>query len=119
LIPEEKLDYSWREHAACDGVDTELFFPPRDKLLYNKIARQAKEYCNGTRKKPACPVRAECLWEALVTDEQHGIWGGLSHRERNALIRKWQKQYQGKMSLKDYVFKEREGLNGSARKQRP
>lgn len=108
MIFDERLDHEWRGDAKCANADTELFYPPRDKYLYNKIASQAKEYCNGPKGTSPCPVRANCLWEALVTDEQHGIWGGLSHRERNALVRKYQRDFKHKMSLKDFVFKERE-----------
>lgn len=110
MILDEPIDSAWRADAKCADADTEIFYPPRDKTLYNKIAMAAKAYCNGPKGTTPCPVRANCLWEAIVTEEQHGIWGGLSHRERNALVRKWQKSYKGKMSLKDYVFKEREGL---------
>jgi WhiB family redox-sensing transcriptional regulator len=114
VILDEHLDHSWRVDAACATADTEIFYPPRDKELYNKIAAQAKVYCNGTRSTPPCPVRAECLWQAVITEEQHGIWGGMSHRERNALVRKWQKQHRGKISLKDFIFKERESKNGGS-----
>jgi WhiB family redox-sensing transcriptional regulator len=94
----------WWEQAACSGVDTELFFPPRDKTKYKVIADQAKEYCFGPGRKDPCPVRLYCLWEAIEEDVTHGIWGGLSHRERNALIRKWQKNHRKDMTLKEYIF---------------
>jgi hypothetical protein len=99
----------WTTQANCLGVDTELFFPPRDKALYKVIADQAKVYCFGGINEQGeevipCPVRAHCLWGAITDDEQHGIFGGLSHRERNALVRKWQKQYKNTMTLKEYVF---------------
>ena len=114
MIVDEPLDYSWRADARCAGEDTEIFYPPRDKALYSKVASKAKAFCNGPKNTTPCPVRANCLWEAVVTEEQHGIWGGLSHRERNALIRKWQKQYKGKVSLKEYIFKVREGQSGGS-----
>jgi WhiB family redox-sensing transcriptional regulator len=98
-------DYSWQDDARCIGVDTELFFPSRDKDTYKLIAAQAKTYCLGPNGKSPCAVRAECLWEAVDSDEQHGIWGGLSHRERNALVRKWQRKYKDTMTLKEYIFK--------------
>jgi len=69
-------------------MDTELWFPPRDKNNYKDIADRAKAVCLGKDGKPACPVRIECLLSAIEIDEQHGIWGGKSHRERNALQRK-------------------------------
>lgn len=96
----------WYQEAVCDGVDPDatLFFPPRDKELYKIIATEAKTYCFGVNEVPACPVRLNCLWEAVRTDEAHGIWGGMSHRERNALVRKWQRQYKKTMTLKEYIF---------------
>jgi hypothetical protein len=33
-------------------------------------------------------VRKQCLLYSEKMNEQHGIWGGMSHRERNALKRK-------------------------------
>jgi WhiB family redox-sensing transcriptional regulator len=97
-------DYEWYDRAACKGVDTEIFYPPRDKTKYKIIAAQAKSYCLGPSGKTPCPVRQECLFDAVKNDEQHGIWGGMSHRERNALVRKWQRQFKGKMTLKEYIF---------------
>lgn len=113
-------EYKWYELAACKGADTELFYPPRDKSQYKIIASQAKSYCMGPNGKSPCPVRQECLWDAVKSDEQHGIWGGLSHRERNALVRKWQRKYKGTMTLKEYIFQldKKRAPNGST-KERP
>jgi WhiB family redox-sensing transcriptional regulator len=83
--------WAWRYDAKCQGEDTELFFPPRDKDLYKPIADAAKAICNGKDGRPPCPVRKQCLKEAIVTDELHGIFGGMSHRERNAMKRKYTK----------------------------
>lgn len=78
----------WYYHAKCFNEDTEIFFPPRDKALYKSIADKAKAICFGKDGRPECPVRRECLLSAIKLDEQHGIFGGMSHRERNALQRK-------------------------------
>lgn len=43
--------------------------------------RWAKESCKS------CPIQRECLEYALIADEQHGIWGGMTTMERNALKR--------------------------------
>jgi WhiB family redox-sensing transcriptional regulator len=100
-------DLNWTDDAACTTASNpDIFFPPRNKELYKPIADEAKGYCFGIDgKTPPCPVRKECLWYALESDEQHGIWGGLSHRERNALVRKWQRQYKSSMTLKEYIFR--------------
>lgn len=113
ITADEPTNHSWREFAACAGADTELFYPPRDKDNYSKVSAKAKQYCNGNKDSPPCPVRADCFWYAVITDEQHGIWGGMSHRERNAFVRKWQKNYKGKLTLKEFVYQFRGGSNGS------
>ena len=70
----DELDY-WDNHAKCKGMDTDLWFPPRDKELYKPIADQAKAICFGKDGAPECPVRKECLIAAFKIDEQHGIRG--------------------------------------------
>ena len=72
---------SWRERAACRGEDPELFFPASSVgFVYNAQVTRAKAVCNG------CPVRAECLSEALASP-QVGIWGGLTENERRDIRR--------------------------------
>lgn len=83
--------HAWRYKAKCRGVDTEIFFPPRDRDKYKPIADKAKAICWGKDGQPPCPVRKACLREAILNDEEHGIFGGMSHRERNAAIRKYEK----------------------------
>jgi WhiB family redox-sensing transcriptional regulator len=105
----------WFQDAACfDVADPDIFFPPRDKERYKAIAAEAKTFCFGSSEQPPCPVRVKCLWHAIATDEQHGIWGGMSHRERNALVRKWQREFKNKMPLKDFVMQHKEKENGSS-----
>lgn len=86
-----RRDERWRERAKCQGMDVEMFFPPRDKDQYKEIADKAKGICFGKDGKPACPVRKECLAYAVDIETAYGIWGGLSNRERNALVRKAKK----------------------------
>ena len=78
----------WRYKAKCRGMNTDLWFPPRDKEKYKKIADVSKAVCYGRDGAPECPVRKECLLYAEKKEDTHGIWGGMSHRERNALKRK-------------------------------
>ncbi len=67
---------TWRDLALCREVDSEMFFPPR-----GGSAQPAKRICGQ------CSVRVECLTEALSypAQDDHGIRGGLSGRERLAL----------------------------------
>ena len=90
----------WRYEAKCRGKDTELWYPTRDKTKYKKIAEVSKAICYGKDGSSECPVRKECLLYSEQMEETHGIWGGMSHRERNALKRKAAKQG---MSLEDWI----------------
>jgi WhiB family redox-sensing transcriptional regulator len=49
-------------------------------------AEEAKAVCAG------CPVRPDCLAFALDTEQNDGVWGGLSETERRALKRKLRKR---------------------------
>jgi WhiB family redox-sensing transcriptional regulator len=42
----------------------------------------AKRICRG------CPVRDDCLVEALDNRIDTGVWGGMTERERRALLRR-------------------------------
>jgi WhiB family redox-sensing transcriptional regulator len=68
----------WRELAACHGADLNLFFPER-----GESAEPARQVC------AACPVRQPCLDYAITNRIAHGIWGGLTERERRALRSRW------------------------------
>jgi WhiB family redox-sensing transcriptional regulator len=68
----------WRELAACRGTDLGVFFPER-----GESAGPARQVC------AACPVRQPCLDYAITNRITHGIWGGLTERERRALRSRW------------------------------
>jgi hypothetical protein len=87
---ERTYDEETKEYVSV--YDPDLWFPPRDKALYKPIADKAKSICFGRDGRPECPVRLQCLMAADNRDEVHGIMGGMSHRERNALKRKAKKQ---------------------------
>jgi WhiB family transcriptional regulator, redox-sensing transcriptional regulator len=61
----------WRDRAACRGTDLIVFFPGR-----GKSAEPARQICAG------CLVRQPCLDYALSHGITHGIWGGLTERDR-------------------------------------
>lgn len=71
----------WRERAACRGTDTEAFYLP-DRMRAAKARAHeaaAKAICAD------CPVMWQCRDWALRTNEQWGVWGGLTSAERNAI----------------------------------
>lgn len=61
----------------CQGSDPEAWFPIAQRDMGS--FRAAKKLCG------ICPARAACLEYALIANEQHGIWGGLTAKERNRL----------------------------------
>jgi len=68
--------------VPCQNTDPDVWFSDRGiDDIYNTGAttRIAKEFCKR------CPVRALCLEYALVNNEEHGVWGGLSTKERQQL----------------------------------
>lgn len=75
------------EKGKCRDADPEIFYPERDANTYGSVAGEAKRICRGDADSPACPVLLECLFYGLVTEDDFGIWGGMSTRERNALRR--------------------------------
>lgn len=72
----------WQTDAPCGQTDLEAFFPER-----GGSTRDAKRICNGSKGVAACEVKAKCLAYALANGERFGIWGGLSERERRALVK--------------------------------
>ena len=69
------------EDALCAQVDPELFFPKVVGPSYTPAANLAKAIC------AECPIKLECLQHALETEEDYGIWGGTTPKERQALQR--------------------------------
>ncbi len=69
----------WRHRAACRDEDPELFFPIGDTGPALVQIEDAKAICR------VCPVVSACLEWALETDQDAGVWGGLSEPERRRL----------------------------------
>lgn len=74
----DREDLLYRQ-AACAGAPADLFFPERDQPDAQRL-EQAKAIC------ARCRVREACLGKGM--GEHHGIWGGLTPRERRVLRRK-------------------------------
>src|SRR4051812_7271740 len=71
----------WTNRARCRDEDPETFFPLGEgETAYGQIDH-AKSIC------ALCAVRTQCLHLALSSDSQHGVWGGLSAKERRFLRR--------------------------------
>lgn len=66
----------WGKNGLCKNYDTELFYPEPGQ------SEQSKKACSICKN---CPVRIECLTEALVSQEQFGVWGGFTIRQRRKI----------------------------------
>jgi WhiB family redox-sensing transcriptional regulator len=64
----------WTLLAKCRGTG-DVMFPDTSHQP------RAREICRD------CPVRIQCLAEALDGRIEWGVWGGMSERERRALLR--------------------------------
>lgn len=69
-------DMDWADYALCAEVGGDLHFPEK-----SEPSAPANRICM------ACEVRAECAEYALTHQIQHGVWGGLSPRDRRAVLR--------------------------------
>lgn len=66
---------SWTLQASCRGRADNMFPEPREQ-------KRARQVCFG------CPVRAQCLAEALDNKIEWGVWGGKTERERRLILRR-------------------------------
>lgn len=88
----ERRSHDWRSQAACTDEDPELFFPIGSTGPAIDQIAEAKKVC--TR----CEVREPCLEYAISSNQDAGVWGGLSEDERRSLKRKRQRQRRRRMA---------------------
>ncbi len=70
------LVLDWAAQGSCVSSDP-------DALFVRGAAQQgAKTVCQR------CPVIAECLADALDNRTEFGVWGGMTERERRAMLRR-------------------------------
>ncbi len=58
----------WVERARCASMPKDLF--------YGFVSELTLSVCRS------CPVRVECLTEAISRPHEQGVWGGLTESER-------------------------------------
>ncbi|MCV7353254.1 WhiB family transcriptional regulator [Mycobacterium parmense] len=67
---------SWAAEALCRTTD------PDNLFVQGADQRKAAAICRR------CPVVAECGAEALDNRVEYGVWGGMTERERRAVLKK-------------------------------
>jgi WhiB family redox-sensing transcriptional regulator len=71
-----KMVTEWAVDAACRSTNPDALF------VQGAAQNRAKSICLG------CKVRTECLADALDNRVEFGVWGGMTERERRALLRR-------------------------------
>ena len=69
----------WRDVAACQDTDPDLFFPVGTTGPAIEQIEMARSVCRQ------CEAQSACLEFALATNQDSGIWGGTSEEERRKL----------------------------------
>jgi WhiB family redox-sensing transcriptional regulator len=74
LVPIHRQE--WRVDALCTQVGGDMWHVEKGESV-----APAKAVC------ARCPVRSECLEDAIARAEWYGVAGGLSERERRRVVR--------------------------------
>jgi WhiB family redox-sensing transcriptional regulator len=72
----QQQQQQWADRGACRGSD------PDELFVQGAAQNRAKSVCQG------CVVRTECLSDALDNRTEFGVWGGMTERERRALLKR-------------------------------
>src|SRR5262245_2391256 len=73
----ERNPLVWTDFAKCSDGDPDAMFV---KGAEQNIAKRTCRHCLG---------RIACMIKALDTRAEFGVWGGMTERERRALLRKY------------------------------
>lgn len=71
----EVSDSTWAARGRCRDMDPDGFF------VQGAGQQSVKALCAD------CPVRIECLSDALDNRIEYGVWGGMTERERRRVLR--------------------------------
>ena len=66
---------AWVSKARCRSID------PDELFVGGAAQKKATAICRH------CPVVAECLADALDNQIEFGVWGGMTERQRRALLK--------------------------------
>ncbi|MCV7200060.1 WhiB family transcriptional regulator [Mycobacterium angelicum] len=79
----------WVSNALCKNTD------PDELFVRGAAQRKAAAICRH------CPVMRECAADALDNQVEYGVWGGMTERQRRALL----KQHPEVVSWADFLDK--------------
>lgn len=69
-------DRRWTAEALCASGDPDRLF------VTGAAQREAAKLCRD------CPVQMQCLADALDNQVEFGVWGGLTERQRRAVLKR-------------------------------
>ena len=76
---------TWRDRAACIGIDTEIFFATAPRGAHRRDGEEAaRDRESAKRVCRVCPVADECL-EWAIKHGEHGVWGGTDEDDRRRM----------------------------------
>jgi WhiB family redox-sensing transcriptional regulator len=81
VLPFVNAVTDWRSVALCRDTDPSLFFPVGTTGAALDQIAAAQSVCLK------CAARPECLEFALDSNQDSGVWGGLSEEERRQIRR--------------------------------
>lgn len=93
----------WFMKGLCRDRDPDELF-----VEGQRAQKQARTLCFE------CPVRIECLAEALDERINFGVWGGMTESERRALLRRYP-EVESWQSILQQIQDERDAHRASAR----
>ena len=73
--PVDAEERAWVREALCKDTD------PDELFVRGSAQRKAAVICRH------CPVMQECAADALDNKVEFGVWGGMTERQRRALLR--------------------------------
>jgi WhiB family redox-sensing transcriptional regulator len=75
IKPSGEARIAWVSKARCRSAD------PDEMFVRGAKQREAAAICRH------CPVIAECAADALDNQVEFGVWGGMTERQRRALLK--------------------------------
>ncbi|UGT40169.1 WhiB family transcriptional regulator [Nocardia yamanashiensis] len=90
-VEQAEARIAWVSQARCKEVDPDQLF------VRGAAQRKAATICRH------CPVLMECGADALDNRVEFGVWGGMTERQRRALL----KQHPEVTSWADFFFAQR------------
>ncbi len=71
-----KMMIGWAQRGACSKAEPNALF------VQGKAQQAARKVCY------CCPVIIECLVDSLDNRTEFGVWGGMTERQRRALLKR-------------------------------